>query len=195
MWSLTDLSSVTSTAGQMLSMRHLLDLSRCTSLWSSVNLGVICARLLLLVGKDNDVEPHSRLSAHLVVAYHAMLCVPVEHRTSANAGMHCLLDRSRCTSFGLDAHVYCRKKGCQLQRCSAEIWSAQPLLEVRLQRLCDSTGYAIGMSHSKGTTADAVFWPRRAIDNWRSPTCSASLCERRRDVWVGCCGGHKCGTE
>ena len=48
-----------------------------------MNLGLICARLLLLLGKDSDVEPHSRLSAHLVVAYHAMLCVPVEHHTSA----------------------------------------------------------------------------------------------------------------
>ena len=40
--------------------------------------------------------------------------------------------------LGVDRLVYFRNKGCQLQRCSAETWSAQPLLDVRQLRLCDS---------------------------------------------------------
>ena len=48
-----------------------------------MNLDLICAQLLLQLGKGSDAEPHSGLSAHLVVVHHAILRVPVEHHTGA----------------------------------------------------------------------------------------------------------------
>ena len=45
-----------------------------------MNLGLGRA-LLLVLSKDNDVEPHSGRAARLIVTYHALLCVPVEHHT------------------------------------------------------------------------------------------------------------------
>ena len=44
------------------------------------------------------------------------------------------LPKTTARGTRLAANVYFRKKGCQLQRCSAETWSAQPLLEVRQQQ-------------------------------------------------------------
>ena len=86
------------------------------------------------------MEPHSKQVARLVVTYHAMLCVPVEHHTSANAGMHCLLGLSHRTAFGLDADVYYRKeKAANFNVAALRYGQPSLCLEYRQQRPCDGT--------------------------------------------------------
>ena len=104
-----------------------------------MNLGLGRAQLLLLLGKDNDVEPHSRQAARLVVTYHAMLCVPVEHHTSATPV--CIVCWICLAALRLDwmQMFTAERKAANFNVAALRYGQPSLCLKYRQQRPCDST--------------------------------------------------------